>query len=227
MSSPVDFSGLDDLSGVIDGDLDSDLDGSVDLDALDAAINEQQCADDVDKSEVLTTDDFEWLLHEMEGPTLPAVAVAAPAAALSAAPAAAPAAAPIAAPVASHIVPDFLRETLSVAPPSVRRSPATKRKLNDSQQGCNCKGNTRCLKKYCICYSAGRKCDPSVCGCRNCENDSDRTVAPRVLKGCTCRQSKCLKKYCECFAAGVECDPAKCSCRDCKNRSEGSLVMQL
>ena len=35
--------------------------------------------------------------------------------------------------------------------------------------GCNCK-KSKCLKKYCICFSAGIKCDNNKCKCTDCLN---------------------------------------------------------
>ena len=111
-------------------------------------------------------------------------------------------------------VPAFLKDTAGVRPVPKRPMPR-KRKIS-SVAGCTCK-STKCLKKYCVCFAQGKKCDPNVCSCKDCENNEDRVVKPRALQGCTCRRSKCLKKYCDCFAAGSKCDPAKCSCKDCEN----------
>ena len=41
---------------------------------------------------------------------------------------------------------------------------------NTKSKGCNCK--TKCLKKYCICHSNGRKCS-DLCRCQDCHNTTD------------------------------------------------------
>lgn len=42
---------------------------------------------------------------------------------------------------------------------------------NAKSKGCNCK--TKCLKKYCICHSHGRKCS-ELCKCEDCHNTKDK-----------------------------------------------------
>lgn len=44
-----------------------------------------------------------------------------------------------------------------------------KRGSDTNDSGCICK-KTRCLKKYCICFSAGIKCDNNKCSCTDCLN---------------------------------------------------------
>ena len=107
-------------------------------------------------------------------------------------------------------------------------------KKSKSRQGkpkkCNCK-NSKCLKLYCDCFSAGNYCQD--CNCTDClntkENETGREEArqsvlkrnPRAfnpkfkaiespsqvaastrhVKGCNCKNSRCQKNYCECFQA--------------------------
>jgi len=122
-------------------------------------------------------------------------------------------------------------------------------KKSKSRQGkpkkCNCK-NSKCLKLYCDCFSAGNYCQD--CNCTDClntkENETGREEArqsvlkrnPRAfnpkfkaiespsqvaastrhVKGCNCKNSRCQKNYCECFQMGVECT-SKCKCENCLN----------
>jgi hypothetical protein len=44
-------------------------------------------------------------------------------------------------------------------------------KMSAPSAGCNCK-SSECLKKYCVCYRDGRKCD-ETCKCMNCKNDGE------------------------------------------------------
>tara|TARA_B100000963_G_scaffold320162_1_gene302511 strand:+ start:9797 stop:10435 length:639 start_codon:yes stop_codon:yes gene_type:complete len=119
-----------------------------------------------------------------------------------------------------YIVPDFVKDTAGLCPVLQRKqTKSPKKRKIPVVEGCTCK-NTRCLKKYCVCFAKGNKCDPNVCSCKDCANTTDRHVEPKVFVGCTCRRSKCLKKYCDCFAAGMKCDPTKCSCKDCENGIE-------
>lgn len=50
----------------------------------------------------------------------------------------------------------------------LRRPDAFKPRKRDAEEGCKCKKN-KCLKKYCICFNQGVKCD-NRCRCRDCEN---------------------------------------------------------
>lgn len=50
--------------------------------------------------------------------------------------------------------------------------------LNDKKNAkitCNCK-NSQCLKFYCECFSTMLYCDPRVCSCKKCFNNSKNEV---------------------------------------------------
>ncbi len=79
---------------------------------------------------------------------------------------------------------------------------------------CTCT-KTRCLKKYCVCYAAGKACGEQ-CSCKGCENCDDRDCETTRKKACTCQKSHCLKLYCTCYAVGVPCG-TECVCVECKN----------
>jgi hypothetical protein len=89
---------------------------------------------------------------------------------------------------------------------------------------CRCK-NSKCLKRYCVCFERGELCGDS-CTCENCENvagsaalrEARAAIAeqPPSRGGCTCKKSRCLKRYCDCFRDGVKC-VAACKCVDCQN----------
>lgn len=127
--------------------------------------------------------------------------------------------------------------------PTVPTTTARSKSRQGRPKRCNCK-NSKCLKLYCDCFSAGQFCNG--CNCVNCHNTEDkreerdearkqvlqrnpkafnakfansptRTGAlQRHVKGCNCKNSKCLKNYCECFQMGVSCT-AKCKCKSCEN----------
>jgi hypothetical protein len=108
-------------------------------------------------------------------------------------------------------------------------------------RGCACK-NSKCLKLYCMCFRAQVDCDPDVCGCTDCKNNSayeqDRDLkralitqarpdafATKVLssdlhithvRGCRCKRNQCKSKYCVCKSAGVACSNL-CECINCNN----------
>ena len=111
---------------------------------------------------------------------------------------------------------------------------------------CTCK-NSKCLKKYCVCFKASRICDADKCKCPlgTCNNRSEEAresvlktrhnrkrqyeqlSLPSSLTGeqddrCTCQKSKCVKKYCVCYKANRICDANKCKCplQTCNNRSK-------
>ena len=80
---------------------------------------------------------------------------------------------------------------------------------------------TRCIKKYCECYSNNRYC--KNCHCVNCLNKfihkgieppKENVESNEVF--CTCSKSNCNKKYCECFKSSQKCT-FKCRCINCKN----------
>lgn len=80
---------------------------------------------------------------------------------------------------------------------------------------------TRCIKKYCECYSNNRYC--KNCHCVNCLNKfihkgieppKESVESNEVF--CTCTKSNCNKKYCECFKSSQKCT-FKCRCINCKN----------
>eukprot|EP00957_Ditylum_brightwellii_P183291 13961619-Ditylum_brightwellii.AAC.1 len=50
-----------------------------------------------------------------------------------------------------------------------RRPDAFEVRVKKVGEGCSCKKN-RCLKKYCVCYNHGLKCNRDKCRCNNCAN---------------------------------------------------------
>lgn len=91
---------------------------------------------------------------------------------------------------------------------------------------CTCK-KTKCVKKYCECYSNKKFCED--CHCQNCLNKptyyrdsyNDKRPSNDIII-CTCSKSSCNKKYCECYKAGVRCNN-KCRCLNCQNKSEDNI----
>ena len=99
--------------------------------------------------------------------------------------------------------------------------------LQNPRIHCTCK-KTKCIKKYCECFSSGNLC--YNCKCENCENkpyyienknnikkeeenielDEDENEEKKLII-CTCSKSGCNKNYCECFKAKVKCNN-KCRC---------------
>ncbi len=136
-------------------------------------------------------------------------------------------------------VEEFLDEPLSVVVTLKRKEPAparrgTKRQLIPSTRAvngkrrrtkvrlvtdrCTCK-NSKCLKLYCVCYSAGRACGDK-CSCRDCKNLTEGPVRSNKLQGCNCTRSNCQTGYCQCYKAGRKCTAAcKCLKKGCCNAS--------
>jgi hypothetical protein len=81
-------------------------------------------------------------------------------------------------------------------------------------RGCSCR-KSRCLKLYCVCYTAGEACT-GECRCAGCGN-SESVGAPRaVYEHCACKRNSCGTKYCVCVQAGRVCG-GKCRCDGCDN----------
>ena len=87
---------------------------------------------------------------------------------------------------------------------------------------CNC-SKTKCIKKYCECFSNNRFC--KNCHCVDCKNNPESssfdmgkefTETDQVF--CTCTKSNCNKKYCECYKSNKKCND-KCRCSNCLNSS--------
>ena len=91
--------------------------------------------------------------------------------------------------------------------------PALSQPPRPAAKGCTCR-NTKCLKKYCMCYARGDACGDD-CACINCENTVSRSVSPKSFDGCNCKRG-CDRNYCECFKANRACGQ-HCNCRGCKN----------
>jgi hypothetical protein len=96
---------------------------------------------------------------------------------------------------------------------------------------CNCT-KTKCVKKYCECYSNNRFCRNCHCvDCMNipennsaCENGKESLETEKVL--CTCAKSNCTKKYCECYKSNQKCT-YKCRCVNCKNGVKASFNVNV
>ena len=96
---------------------------------------------------------------------------------------------------------------------------------------CNCT-KTKCVKKYCECYSSNRFCRNCHCvDCMNipennsaCENGKELLETEKVL--CTCAKSNCTKKYCECYKSNQKCT-YKCRCVNCKNGVKASFNVNV
>jgi len=118
-------------------------------------------------------------------------------------------------------------------------SPRAKRpKIEAGQMRCTCQ-NTSCLKCYCVCFKAGRRCTKD-CACANCKNrdgneDEIKNAMCRAKEahpgafepktpsnrpGCKCKR-ECKKNYCECKKNGYTCQ-ASCGCTNCQNGKPGS-----
>ena len=104
------------------------------------------------------------------------------------------------------------------------------RKILDSKTKpcCSCI-KTKCIKKYCECFSTNKSCTNCLCfDCRNKDiymvgqnkdNSTNNTIKEMVF--CTCSKSGCNKKYCECYKEGIKCN-IKCRCVNCSNVEENS-----
>ena len=85
---------------------------------------------------------------------------------------------------------------------------------------CTC-NKSQCNKKYCECFSKGKKCNENFCSCSDCHNKMNLNKNYEIKLGisCSCQKSKCSKKYCECYNNGKKCNIC-CSCMDCKNKKQ-------
>jgi hypothetical protein len=90
---------------------------------------------------------------------------------------------------------------------------------------------TRCIKKYCECFSNNRYC--RNCHCVNCMNIPEYsgielakicTETDQVF--CTCTKSNCNKKYCECYKSSQKCND-KCRCVNCRNAPQISFSVKI
>ena len=95
---------------------------------------------------------------------------------------------------------------------------------------CNCT-KTKCIKKYCECFSNNRFC--KNCHCVDCKNNPEYssveigkecTETEQVY--CTCTKSFCNKKYCECYKSNQKCT-FKCRCVNCKNGIQPSFSVNI
>ena len=90
---------------------------------------------------------------------------------------------------------------------------------------------TRCIKKYCECFSNNRYC--RNCHCVNCMNIPEYsgielakicTESDQIF--CTCSKSNCNKKYCECYKSNQKCND-KCRCVNCRNAPQISFSVRI
>ena len=118
----------------------------------------------------------------------------------------------------------------------------SKNNLQNPRMHCTCK-KTKCIKKYCECFSSGNLC--YNCKCENCENkpyyienksnikkeeenielDEDENEEKKLII-CTCSKSGCNKNYCECFKAKVKCNN-KCRCIKCLNKQDEKKELEV
>lgn len=102
-----------------------------------------------------------------------------------------------------------------------------KQTINQPQiKQCTC-SKTKCLKKYCECYSNGVFCNG--CNCKDCFNTptyqlKSQSDSLNQNMTCTCSKSNCNKKYCECYKTGNKCND-KCRCVNCLNKKSLSLLV--
>ena len=117
--------------------------------------------------------------------------------------------------------------------------------INNSVQAIKCTcTNSRCLKLYCGCFSAGVACGPH-CNCRSCYNNEQNEDVRKAMveetlqknpnafqskyrkhakknalvhvRGCNCNKTRCVKEYCECYKMGTGCSRL-CRCVNCLNK---------
>ena len=93
-------------------------------------------------------------------------------------------------------------------------------KNNINNRICTC-SKTKCIKKYCECYSNNQYC--INCNCIDCHNKSNYTKKnsndEKIFVTCTCTKSNCNKKYCECYKIGEKCN-INCRCINCLNNDD-------
>ena len=91
---------------------------------------------------------------------------------------------------------------------------------NNINKICTC-SKTKCLKKYCECYSNNQYC--LNCNCIDCHNKPNNSKInlndEKIFVCCTCIKSNCNKKYCECYKEGEKCN-VNCKCINCLNNEE-------
>lgn len=98
------------------------------------------------------------------------------------------------------------------------------KKNNIEKFCCNCT-KTRCVKRYCECFSNNRFCES--CNCVNCLNkysNNYNSISKDISEKkemedifCTCTKSNCIKNYCECFKSNIKCNHL-CKCSNCLNK---------
>ena len=102
---------------------------------------------------------------------------------------------------------------------------------NSTDKTCCYCTKTRCIKKYCECFSNNRYC--KNCHCSNCLNIPEYsgielakicTETDQVF--CTCTKSNCNKKYCECYKSSQKCND-KCRCVNCRNAPQISFSVKI
>jgi hypothetical protein len=93
-------------------------------------------------------------------------------------------------------------------------------KNNINNKICTC-SKTKCIKKYCECYSNNQYC--INCNCIDCYNKPNYTKKnlndEKIFVTCTCTKSNCNKKYCECYKIGEKCN-LNCRCINCLNNED-------